>query len=67
MKTPSSKVKKISGSPIQLAIITLIAGIGSAQAQAQVETQAQTQAQAKAASDANTIAEVIVTGTKRAT
>ncbi len=65
MKNRTPTVKTASISPIQLAIFTLIAGISSAQAQEQ--TQAQAQAQAKAANEAGTIAEVVVTGTKRAT
>ncbi|MBY0570245.1 MAG: TonB-dependent receptor plug domain-containing protein, partial [Burkholderiaceae bacterium] len=51
------------GSPIQLAILTLIASIGSAQAQEQTPSAAEK----KAASDSTAISEVIVTGTKRAT
>jgi iron complex outermembrane receptor protein len=65
MKNRTSQIRKIAGSPIQLAIFSLIAGISSAQAQEQ--TQAQIQAQAKAANDSGTIAEVVVTGTKRST
>ena len=65
MKNQTSQLRKVAGSPIQLAIFALIAGVSSAQAQEQ--TQAQIQAQAKAANEAGTIAEVVVTGTKRAT
>ncbi len=53
--------KRILGTPIQLAILTLIAGIHSAHAQEQ------TAAQVKAAKDDGQIAEVIVTATKRST
>ncbi|MFZ6846819.1 TonB-dependent receptor [Undibacterium sp. RuRC25W] len=55
--------RKNLGSPIQLAILTLIAGIHSAHAQ----EQSTASSQAKAASDNGTMAEVIVTGTKRST
>jgi iron complex outermembrane receptor protein len=65
MKNLKIQARKVAGTPIQLAIFTLIAGISTAQAQEQ--TQAEIQAQAKAANEAGTIAEVVVTGTKRAT
>jgi iron complex outermembrane receptor protein len=67
MKNRTTTVRKTAGSPIQLAIFTLIAGISSAHAQEQIQAQthAQIQAQAKAANEAGTIAEVVVTGTKR--
>ncbi|MDE2427189.1 MAG: TonB-dependent receptor [Burkholderiales bacterium] len=52
-----------SASPIQLAILTLVAGMGSAHAQ----TNSSVPAQANAAADNGKISEVIVTGTKRST
>jgi outer membrane receptor protein involved in Fe transport len=63
MKTRVATPRKILSSPIQLAILTLLAGASSAQAQ----VQAPVQASAPAASDPNVITEVIVTGTKRST
>ncbi|MFZ6750902.1 TonB-dependent receptor [Undibacterium sp. Ren11W] len=54
---------KMLGSPIQLAILTLIASIHTAHAQ----EQSPAQAQVKATGESATIAEVFVTGTKRAT
>jgi len=61
MKTNAPKPRKLLGSPIQLAILTLIAGANCAHAQIPPQTPAQT------AKDSNTLQEVIVTGTKRST
>ncbi len=60
IRTPTSR--KISGSPIHLAVLTLLAGINSAHAQV-----AQPVTPVAPAADSAAIAEVIVTGTKRAT
>ena len=60
--SPHYAPKKL-GSPIQLAILALIAGIHSAHAQ----EQSGAAAQAKAIADNGSMSEVIVTGTKRAT
>ncbi len=59
MKILATKPRKILGTPIQLAILTLLAGTHSAQAQVQAQPQAQ--------AEPNAIAEVIVTATKRST
>ncbi|MDO8654374.1 MAG: TonB-dependent receptor [Undibacterium sp.] len=72
MKVRTPKSRRIVGSPIQLAILTLIAGTHSVYAQEPPAQSAQTaqsaqSAQIKAATDSAAIAEVIVTGTKRAT
>ena len=63
MTKPASRAFRRPGYPIQLAILTLLTGISSAQAQAP----AAPKAKADAPLAADTITEVIVTGTKRAT
>ncbi len=63
MTKPASRAFRRPGYQIQLAILTLLTGISSAQAQAPAAPKAKTDA--PLASD--TITEVIVTGTKRAT
>lgn len=68
MKIRNLATRKVAGTPIQLAIFTLIASMGAAQAQNQTQPPSPSaQAQNKADSNSATISEVIVTGTKRAT
>ncbi|MEB0139263.1 MULTISPECIES: TonB-dependent receptor [unclassified Undibacterium] len=63
MTTRPHHARKHLGTPIQLAVLSLIAGLHSAQAQEQNSAAQQN----KAAADSNTISEVLVTGTKRST
>ncbi|MBA5636891.1 TonB-dependent receptor [Duganella sp. LX20W] len=59
--------RPLAASPIQFAILTLLAGMTTAQAQVQEPAPAAAPAPAPAAKDANAIQEIIVTATKRAT
>lgn len=70
MKRNVAMPRKNLGSPIQLAILALLAGTATAQAQVQSPapaTAATTQAQAPTESDQNAIQEIVVTATKRST
>ena len=67
MKSRVTMPRKL-GTPIQLAILALLAGTTSAQAQVPPQASpASTQSQASAASDPNAIQEIIITATKRST
>lgn len=69
MKRNVAMPRKNLGSPIQLAILALLAGAATAQAQVQspAPATATTQAPASTASDQNVIQEIVVTATKRST
>jgi len=68
MKSRIAMPRKTLGTPIQLAILALLAGTTAAQAQVPTAPPpASAQAQASAANDPNAIQEVVVTATKRTT